>query len=97
MNYWKNSYSSTAAVPGTWEPGTEIHVDGSAVGTGATALEARVWLGDAEDQAVSLNAEDSTDGLQEPGKVGVQVYVSASATSTTQVLSFADFKAVAGS
>ena len=90
-------FLGTAAVPGTWEPGTEIHVDGSAVGTGATALEARVWLGDAEDQAVSLNAEDSTDGLQEPGKVGVQVYVSASATSTTQVLSFADFKAVAGS
>ena len=81
-------------VSGTWTPGTPIHVEGTAIGEGTTTLTGSVWLGDAKDAATALSGSDSTAELQGAGSVGLRVYVSASATSKSQVMSVADFSAV---
>ncbi|WP_187279665.1 PKD domain-containing protein [Quadrisphaera setariae] len=57
------------------------------VGTGTTALRAKVWAaGTAEPTAWNLSATDSAAALQAPGSVGVMGFLSASSTNAPVTL-----------
>ena len=58
-------------------------------GTGTTTLKAKIWrTGTMEPATWALSATDSTPALQSPGYVGVNGYLSSSATTTPVVYSF---------
>lgn len=61
-------------------------------GTGTTTLRAKIWrTGTAEPTAWALTATDSTAVLQAPGYVGINSYLSSSATTVPVVYSFDGF------
>ncbi|MBW3069446.1 PKD domain-containing protein [Actinomyces sp. 594] len=80
-------------VVGDWSPGEPIHIRMRANGTGETQLSAKVWTGDVEPEGWSLNALDSSEELQAAGAIGIRVYTSASATSTTGTFQLSEFNA----
>ena len=72
----------TVVLPGTYTPGTVLHVRLDLAGTGTTALNAKAWAaGTAEPGAWQVSATDSDAALQVAGGVGVTTYVSGSATA----------------
>jgi len=78
---------ATYNVPGT-APGTAVTVrfDLSGAATGTTTLRAAVWAaGTPAPSGWSMQATDSTAGLQRAGAVGVTEYVSGSATAPSTV------------
>lgn len=74
--------SPTVSLPGTYQPGSDIHVRLLTRGTSPTTIQAKVWLGDAaEPDAWTVSATDSYAGLQTSGAVGFTAYLSGSATN----------------
>ncbi len=82
-------------LPGiTYSPGQALRVKLQTTGTGTTALAAKIWVaGAAEPAAWTLQATDTSAALQAPGSVGVQLYLSSTATLLPVVLSIDDFTA----
>jgi PKD repeat protein len=82
-------------LPGVnYVPGQVLRVKLQTTGTGTTALAAKVWVaGTAEPAAWTLQATDTSAALQTAGGVGVQLYLSSTASLLPVVLSFDDFTA----
>jgi PKD repeat protein len=72
----------------TFAAGDTLRVRFQAVGTGSTALKVKVWKGATEPEAWTLTASDSTASLQVAGGVGLETYVSGSASNLPVVFSF---------
>lgn len=73
--------SSSVTLPGTYSPGTDVHVRLQAQGTSPTTIRAKVWLeGETEPSAWTVSATDSYGPLQAPGAIGFAAYLSGSAT-----------------
>ncbi|WP_182558230.1 alkaline phosphatase family protein [Microlunatus kandeliicorticis] len=70
-------------VPGlTWSPGSTLSVRAEAVGTNPTTLRARVWAtGTPEPTGWFASATDTTAALQAAGGVGLNSYLSSTATN----------------
>ncbi|HEX8495880.1 MAG TPA: PKD domain-containing protein [Actinomycetales bacterium] len=86
-----------AAVPGlAYAPGDRLRVRVQAVGTSPTVLRAKVWrAGTPEPAAWLVSAGDATAALQAAGGIGVQTYLSSSATNAPVTLSVDDVGLVA--
>ena len=77
---------------GTYAPGTVLSVRFDVAGSGTTALSGKVWpKGQAEPVGWQVTATDSTAALQRAGGVGVDTYVSGSATAVPVRLSVDEF------
>jgi glucose/arabinose dehydrogenase len=85
---------ATAPVPGlSASPGARITVRVQALGSGPTTLRAKAWAAaQPEPAAWQSTATDATPTLQAAGVVGLQGYVSSSATAGS-VIRFDDFSA----
>jgi PKD repeat protein len=70
-------------VPGlTYAPGTTLNMRVQVTGTNPTTIRARVWPdGASEPTTWTASATDATAALQAPGTVGLQSYLSSSATA----------------
>lgn len=85
---------ASAYITGGWTPETPINVTVSATGIDTTTLQATVWTGaGTAPQEPTLVATDDTEALQAAGTVGIQTYLSGSATSTTGELRVDSFSA----
>ena len=64
-------------VPGlVYSPGDVLRIELEAIGSGSTALGAKVWkVGEAEPSDWQVTATDTTAALQGPGGVGMVVYL----------------------
>jgi hypothetical protein len=72
-----------------------LNVRLQAQGNGTTTLRAKIWRSPAgEPGSWTLTSTDTTAALQASGAVGVQNYLSASATNAPIVASIADFGVV---
>ncbi|HEY8524542.1 MAG TPA: PKD domain-containing protein [Acidimicrobiales bacterium] len=75
------------ALPLVYSPGQVLHLRVAATGSGTTTLTGKLWVdGEAEPGSWQVQATDATAALQQPGAVGVHVYVSGSATNAPVVL-----------
>jgi len=74
---------SVVAVPGiTYTAGSGLQVRAHVTGTSPTTVQAKVWpTGQAEPSAWTATTTDTTAALQAAGSIGVQGYLSGSATS----------------
>ncbi|MEO8931334.1 MAG: PKD domain-containing protein [Lacisediminihabitans sp.] len=74
---------TAVAVPGlTYTAGTQLQVRVRVTGTSPTTLQAKVWpTGQAEPSTWAATRTDTTAALQTAGSLGVQGYLSSSATS----------------
>ena len=74
---------ATASLPGlTVAPGDLLEVRVQATGTAPATLRAKVWAaGQPEPAAWSASVTDGTASLQAPGGIGLQTYLSGSATN----------------
>ncbi|MGY1699137.1 PKD domain-containing protein [Geodermatophilus sp. SYSU D00766] len=71
---------------GGYSAGTPLTVRFETSGTGTTTAQVKVWrAGTAEPTAWGLTRTDDTAALQRPGAVGLETYVSGSATATSVV------------
>jgi PKD repeat protein len=71
---------------GSYSPGALIKVRLVVTGTGTTTVQAKAWIGSAsEPGAWQLSATDTTAALQGAGSVGVQGYLSGTATAGTTI------------
>jgi PKD repeat protein len=78
-------------VPGAVTAGTKVNVRLQVTGTGTTTVRVKTWVdGTPEPERWTITATDSTAALQAPGTVGLGAYVSASAATARQVVSFDD-------
>jgi PKD repeat protein len=69
-----------------------LNVRFQVTGTGTTTLRAKIWrTGTAEPASWALTATDSTAVLQDPGYVGINSYLSSSATTVPVVYSYDGF------
>jgi PKD repeat protein len=74
--------SSTVLLPGTYTPGTPVHVRFALSGTASTTLRARMWLGSAsEPSAWTATGTDSYAALQTAGSVAVSAYATTGVTN----------------
>jgi PKD repeat protein len=82
----------SATVSGlTYTAGSNLRLRFQATGTAPTTLRAKAWVTPgAEPSAWQVSATDSTVGLQSAGTVGLQAYLSGSATAAS-VIRFDDF------
>ena len=79
----------------TYTVGSALRIRFSTVGSGTTTLSAKVWNAAATEPASwQLTTTDTTASLQAPGGVGLQAYLSNSATSIPVVTSFANLSVV---
>ncbi|WP_255513602.1 PKD domain-containing protein [Homoserinibacter sp. GY 40078] len=87
---------ANATVTGmSYTPGDKLTIRFEVSGTSPTTLRAKVWAaGETEPSAWLLTTTDSTSALQTAGTVGVESYVSASATNAPVVVSYDDFVVV---
>ena len=75
--------------------GDVLNVRLQAEGNGTTTLRAKIWRsGTAEPAAWTTTGSDTTAALQAAGAVGLQNYLSGSATNAPVVASIADFRVV---
>jgi len=78
----------------TYTAGTALQLRFQVSGTSPTTLRAKIWRASASEPTAWLSTvTDSTSGLQSAGSVGIQSYLSASATATV-VSRFDNFTAV---
>lgn len=85
---------SQVVIPGTINPGTNLTIRTQVTGTSPTTIKAKAWItGTAEPSAWTITQTDSTAGLQTPGGIGIQGYLSGSATNAPQVLSVSQLSA----
>ncbi len=76
----------------TYAPGDQLNLRFEVSGTSPTTLKAKLWrAGTTEPAAWQLSVTDSTAALQAPGTVGVESYISSSATNAPVVVRFDDF------
>jgi PKD repeat protein len=79
----ESALAAAVVPPGlTYAAGDRLHLRTRVTGTGPTTVTVKVWrAGTAEPAAWQLSATDSTSGLQAPGAVGANVYLSSGATN----------------
>lgn len=84
---------SSTTIPGlTVTTADQLSVRFQVTGTNPTTLKAKVWRTSAtEPTAWALTTTDSTASLQAPGYVGVNSYLSSSATAVPVVYTYDDF------
>ncbi|TDN90828.1 PKD domain-containing protein [Microbacterium sp. BK668] len=84
---------TSITIPGLSVTGPDtLSVRVQVTGVNATTLKAKIWrAGTAEPTAWALTATDSTAVLQAPGYVGINSYLSASATAVPIVYSYDGF------
>jgi hypothetical protein len=84
-----------ADLPGlTVAAGQSLTIRAQFVGTNPTTIRARVWpTGTAEPSTWPATITDSTAALQVAGSVGVETYLSGSATNAPVTVRFEDFVA----
>ena len=88
------TYLASTNVSGLLTPGEPMSVRLQVVGTSPTDLCVKVWpKGDTEPSDWVLQASDSDAGMQSAGSVGVQAYLSGSATNAPVTLSVDDLSA----
>ena len=76
----------------TYAPGDALHLKVQVTGTSPTSIRGKVWrVGTPEPAGWQLTATDSTAALQAPGSVGVESYISGSATNAPITLRYDDF------
>ncbi|HUS64415.1 MAG TPA: PKD domain-containing protein [Kofleriaceae bacterium] len=77
----------SVVVPGlTYTAGKVVHIRAQFFGTDPTTLRTRAWAdGEEEPGDWQLTADDSEPGLQEPGELGINSYLSAGATTGINV------------
>jgi hypothetical protein len=87
---------ANVTVPGiTYGAGSRFSIKVEATGASPTTLRAKLWAaGSAEPAAWTLSATDVTAALQTAGSVGVESYVSGSATNAPVTISYDDFSVV---
>ncbi len=87
---------SAAYIPGlTYSPSTPLNTRVEVTGTSPTTIRAKAWEpGDPEPAGWAAATTDSTPGLQAPGAIGVNTYLSSSATNSPIVLLVDDLRAV---
>ncbi|MGY1773242.1 LamG-like jellyroll fold domain-containing protein [Blastococcus sp. SYSU D00813] len=73
------------ALAGRYTPGTPLNLRVQVTGSGTTTVQARAWTGTAEPTAWALSRTDTTAALQGPGGVGLEAYLSGSATAAVPV------------
>lgn len=90
----EENLGSAVAMPGSLPDQTGLNIRLQVTGTSPTTIRAKVWpLGTTEPQEWMRTSTDSYAGLQEPGTVGLLIYVSSSATNTPTSVAFDDFAA----
>ena len=76
-------------------PGQVLHLRMLVAGTGTAALSGKAWFdGDAQPATWQVQAVDSTAALQQPGGVGVHVYVSSSGNKSPMTVTTDNLLAV---
>jgi hypothetical protein len=76
-------------------PGQVLHLRMLVAGTGTAAVSGKAWFdGDAQPAAWQVQAVDSTAQLQQPGAVGVHVYVSSSGNKSPMTVTADNLLAV---
>ncbi len=85
----------TLVVPGlTYRAGDRLMVRMQASGTSPTVLRARVWAaGSSEPSTWQVGLSDSTAGLQAAGSIGLNLYLSSSATDALVTVALDDLVA----
>ena len=79
---------ATVTLPGVlYTGGTTMHLRFRATGSGTTTLSAKAWFGSAAEPGTwQVQGTDTTAALQVAGGVGVQAYISGTATNTPVVM-----------
>jgi len=87
---------ANVTVPGlTYSPGDQLKLRFQVTGTGTTTLQAKLWsAAGTEPAAWQLTTTDTTAALQAAGAVGIESYISASATNAPVTTSFDDLSVV---
>lgn len=86
--------SSSVTLPGTYQPGTDIHVRLAVRGTSPTTITGKAWLGkEVEPTGWAVSATDNYSNLQAPGAVGFGAYLSSSATNAPLAVKLATITA----
>lgn len=81
----------------TYTPGSALNMRVQVSGTSPTTIRGKIWpAGTLEPLTWNLTTTDSTPTLQVPGSVGVESYVSGSATNTPVVVRFDNYLATTG-
>lgn len=88
---------ANTTLPGlAYTPGTPVSLRVQVTGSNPTTLRAKAWAaGSAEPSAWQLTATDATAALQSAGSVGVEAYLSGSATNAPLTVRYDDFAASA--
>ncbi len=91
----ETALQSVNALPGiNYVPGAVLHVKVRVTGTGTTSIATKVWAGGTTEPAAwALQSTDTSAALQAAGSIGVQHYLSTTATSSPVVLSLDDLLA----
>jgi PKD repeat protein len=86
----------TVDVPSlAYTPGTEVMVRVQVSGTNPTTVRGKVWLaGQNEPAAWTVSRTDTSSTMQAAGTVGLEVYVSGSATTVPTTVRFTRFESV---
>ncbi|WP_433675398.1 PKD domain-containing protein [Microbacterium gorillae] len=85
---------ASLVLPDRYRVGEPIHVKLQVSGTGETVIAARMWAdGTPEPAAWQLTGTDRTDGMQQPGAVGVRGSVSSAVTTPRIAFTVTDFRA----
>jgi hypothetical protein len=90
----QTALAGEVTVPGlTYAAGTALAVRAQAVGASPTTVRAKVWRrGDPEPSGWLVSTTDATAGLQQSGAVGVQSYLTGTATNAPISAAFDDVR-----
>jgi len=90
----QTALTSEVPVPGlTYAAGAELAVRAQATGTSPTTVRAKVWKrGDPEPSGWLVSTTDATPGLQQSGSVGIQSYLTGTATNAPISAAFDDLR-----
>jgi PKD repeat protein len=78
----------------TYAPGSTLVLRAQVSGTNPTTIRGKVWaMGSAEPAAWQLTATDTTAALQTTGSIGLESYVSSSATNAPLTVRYDNFSA----
>jgi hypothetical protein len=78
----------------TYAPGSTLVLRAQVSGTNPTTIRGKVWdMGSAEPAAWQLTATDSTAALQTAGSIGLESYLSSSATNAPLMVRYDNFSA----
>ena len=78
---------ASVTIPEVYTAGSVMHVRFRVTGAATTALSGKVWFdGASEPAGWTIQGTDSTGALQDPGRVGIDAYVSGTTTAAMTVL-----------